>query len=278
MSSVPPKVKLQTLHKSDDAAAAPSGSATSSAYIRPRDAASLIIIDRSVSEPRILMGRRNRAMHFMPDKFVFPGGGTDAQDGKIIAANQLRPQDEAKLLAGMGSRANTRRARALAMTAIRETYEETGLLLGTPALPAEPVRPKRPDQQTPDSFTHPWHGFAQSNQLPDLSRLRYVARAVTPTGFVRRYDARFFASFLDEISPIDGTGHINTESSLYNEPELTDLQFVSFAEAFNLNIADITRIILQDIQKLLLKDMSLSSIYPVPLYHKRHGRHVREVI
>lgn len=241
--------------------------------LRPRDAASLIIIDRNAKEPRILMGQRNSAMNFMPDKFVFPGGGTERQDARVFAVNQLRPQDETKLLAGMGSRASAARARGLAMTAIRETYEETGLLLGTPQ-PASPVA----------SLSHPWDGFAQHNHLPDLSRLRYVARAITPPGHVRRYDARFFASFLDEIShPNSANAHqftdtSVTESSAYNEPELSDLKFVSFAEAQNLNIADITRIILRDIEKLLLEDLSLSSIYPVPFYRKRHGRHVREVI
>lgn len=232
-------------------------------YLKPRDAASLIIIDRQEREPRILMGRRSGAMHFMPDKFVFPGGGTEPQDAKIIAANTLRPQDQTKLMTGMGSRASTQRARAVAMTAIRETYEETGIIIGTPHHASQ---------------GHPWQGFASNNHLPDLSRLRYVARAVTPPGHTRRYDARFFASFMDEVSmPASGT-IAQTESSIFNEPELNDLQFVSFDEAFSLNIAEITRIILWDFQKLLREDQSLSSIYPVPLYRKRHGRHVREVI
>lgn len=263
------QTSLQDMHKTDDAAVLQNKSTASSVTIRPRDAASLILIDRSDKQPRILMGRRAQAMHFMPDKFVFPGGGTEVQDGRISAANCLRPQDEAKLLAGLGKRASTQRARALAMTAIRETYEETGLLLGTPH---------------DDAQTHPWAGFARTNHLPDLSRLRYVARAITPPGHVRRYDARFFASFLDEINPSSAAASTMTtdmssiESSAYNEPELSDLRFVSFSEAMNLNIADITRIILRDIEKLLLEDMSLSSIYPVPFYRKRHGRHVREVI
>lgn len=260
---------LQDMHRPDDAAALSNQGTAASRIIRPRDAASLILIDRNGNEPRILMGRRARAMHFMPDMFVFPGGGTEAQDGRINAANSLRPQDETKLLAGLGKRASTQRARALAMTAIRETYEETGLLLGTPH---------------DDAQTHPWTGFARSNHLPDLSQLRYVARAITPPGHVRRYDARFFASFLDEISPeLPARNHNPAdisaiESSAYNEPELSDLKFVSFSEAFNLNIAAITRIILRDIEKLLLEDRDLSSIYPVPFYRKRHGRHVREVI
>lgn len=269
MSDRIPEDELIAMYNAEDAAATRRRKAASASAIRPKDAASLILIDRNGKVPRILMGRRARAMQFMPDVFVFPGGGTDPQDGKITAANNLRPQDEEKLLAGLGTRASTQRARALAMTAIRETYEETGLLLGTPHSEAQ---------------THPWEGFARNQHLPDLSQLRYVARAITPPGHTRRYDARFFASFLDELSPaIKNSGLIPadislTESPAYSEPELSDLKFVSFEEALNLNIAAITRIILRDIEKLLLEDMNLSSIYPVPLYRKRHGRHVREVI
>ncbi|PKQ09013.1 MAG: DNA mismatch repair protein MutT, partial [Alphaproteobacteria bacterium HGW-Alphaproteobacteria-12] len=42
--------------------------------IRPRDAASLVLIDRTSTEPRVLMGRRHARMKFVPDAFVFPGG------------------------------------------------------------------------------------------------------------------------------------------------------------------------------------------------------------
>lgn len=48
--------------------------------VRPRDAASLIIIDRSGSEPRFLLGKRHEKHKFMPGKYVFPGGKTDACD------------------------------------------------------------------------------------------------------------------------------------------------------------------------------------------------------
>ena len=44
-------------------------------YMRPRNAATLIIIDRKGKEPKVLMGRRHSGHKFMPGKFVFPGGG-----------------------------------------------------------------------------------------------------------------------------------------------------------------------------------------------------------
>ncbi|WP_238481776.1 hypothetical protein [Pseudochrobactrum algeriensis] len=63
---------LQDMHRPDDAAALNNQGTAASRIIRPRDAASLILIDRNGNEPRVLMGRRARAMHFMPDMFVFP--------------------------------------------------------------------------------------------------------------------------------------------------------------------------------------------------------------
>jgi hypothetical protein len=42
--------------------------------VEPRDAATLILIDRSGPEPKVLLGRRHRDSKFMPGKFVFPGG------------------------------------------------------------------------------------------------------------------------------------------------------------------------------------------------------------
>ncbi len=42
--------------------------------IRPKDASTLILIDRSGSEPALLMGKRHTAHAFMPDTYVFPGG------------------------------------------------------------------------------------------------------------------------------------------------------------------------------------------------------------
>ena len=54
--------------------------------LRPKDAASLIILDRRGSEPKVLMGRRHPGHAFMPGKFVFPGGRIDAGDRRMVAA------------------------------------------------------------------------------------------------------------------------------------------------------------------------------------------------
>src|SRR5689334_8749305 len=94
--------------------------------LRPRDAGTLILLDRSGTTFRVLMGRRHMRHVFMPGKFVFPGGRTDPSDSRITVASGLHPHEEHKLRAGTG-RVSATRARAIALSAIRETYEEAGL-------------------------------------------------------------------------------------------------------------------------------------------------------
>ena len=101
--------------------------------VRPKDAATLILCRSIGAELHVLMGRRNAGHRFLPDKFVFPGGRVDPADGRVIPRRGLRPEVEASLRKGCSAA----RARALAMAAIRETFEETGLLVGreTPSPP-----------------------------------------------------------------------------------------------------------------------------------------------
>src|ERR1700740_2179988 len=70
-------------------------------------------------------------------------------------------------------------ARAFPLAAIRETFEETGLLLG---VRGEATKAPR----------GPWTEFAAANVLPDLGALHFIGRAITPPGRPRRFDARFF--------------------------------------------------------------------------------------
>src|SRR5437763_14349362 len=97
--------------------------------LRPKDAATLILIDRTGATPKVLLGKRHHGHKFMPGKFVFPGGGLEAGDKHMTFARSLDPQAEARLLQRV-KRPSAAYARALALAAIRETAEETGLLLG----------------------------------------------------------------------------------------------------------------------------------------------------
>ena len=99
--------------------------------VRPRDAATLIVVRRNGPQPTILMGKRAASHKFMPNKYVFPGGRVDVGDGRIRPPCDLHPA----VLQRLAQDCSESRARALALAAIRETFEETGLILGEPDTP-----------------------------------------------------------------------------------------------------------------------------------------------
>lgn len=192
---------------------------------RPKDAATLILVRRDQAEPRVLMGKRSGKHKFMPGKYVFPGGRVDPHDGRAVSWCELGAEEEAKL------RIHARRVpRAFALTAVRETFEETGLLVAREA-------------EMPDKAQPGWEPFHQLDAAPRLSPLTFIGRAVTPPYRPKRFDARFFMAFaedalIDERPPVDGA-------------ELSDLQWFTFAEMDDMDVANITRFMLSEIQHRL---------------------------
>lgn len=223
--------------------------------LRPRDAATLLLLDRQGGAFRVLMGRRHSSHVFMPGKFVFPGGRTDPGDGRVPVAHGLHPAEEAKLTV-RATRTTPMRARAIALSAIRETYEEAGLLIGSKAA----FSTSRPD----------WQGFAEHGVMPSLQGLRFVARAVTPPGRVRRFDTRFLAAFRDDVAvELPQGGPTN---------ELEELVWLPLDEARKADVPAITRTILEEVQKRLADDPRLSPGGPVPFYRMLNNRFVRDLL
>src|SRR5262249_22580466 len=165
----------------------------SSPYVRPKDAATLILADRSGRVPTVLLGKRHQRRKFMPGKLVSPGGRFDPVDRRMPVARPLDPHDEAHLMKRL-QRASPDKARAFALAAIRETFEETGLLLG--------VR----SEQTAKVPHGPWSAFATAKILPDLAALHFIGRAITPPGRPPRFDAPFFT--MDPTATADPPGGV----------------------------------------------------------------------
>lgn len=226
-----------------------------SANLRPRDAATLIVIDRSRKSSKFLMGRRNPSLRFMPGKFVFPGGSIDPQDRRMPAFGTLADRVEAALAARV---VGPSRGRALAMAAIREAYEETGLLLGT--------RAHGPPEGVVDG---PWAAFRDHGVLPALEEMHFIARAITPPRRPRRFDTRFFAVDRDAIA-------LEVGGTVGPDKELVETAWVTLKEARGLDLPHITQAIVDELDHRI--QSGFAHDLPVPFYVVRHGRFVRDVL
>ena len=223
---------------------------------RPRDAATLILVDRTGNEPKVLLGKRHLAHAFMPGHFVFPGGRIEAADRDAPAAEGLHPSVEARLQSA-AARSGPKTARALALAAIRETFEETGIVIGRKQSGALPPA------------SGPWADFLATGFAPDLSGLQFIARAIAPPRARRRFDARFLAVDASAIA-------YQADGVIHPEAELTEIVWVGLAEAMKLPLPEITEIVLADLARSIAAGFAQDA--PVPFYRGRHRHYVRELL
>ncbi len=221
----------------------------------PRLAASLILIDDPFqAEPKILLGRRRADLVFLPGKFVFPGGSSEPEDAKMTALGTLAPQ-AARRLSQPATGNAVALPDALALTAIRELCEETGMLLGD--------RSELAVQAPPDTT---WAQFAAAHIIPDLAKLHYVARALTPPGMPRRFDTHFFAADAKDIAATND-GVVDDGS------ELVELRWASVAEIGKLDILPVTYFIALELAHRL--KAGLGHDLPVPYFYTQDDRWIR---
>jgi 8-oxo-dGTP pyrophosphatase MutT (NUDIX family) len=219
--------------------------------IRPSDAATLILIDRSPKEPHVLVGRRHDGHAFMAGKFVFPGGRIESSDARMQSIGSLDKLSERRLMYGLPARAQ-HKARALALAALRETLEETGLLIGRKHKSAVALRNCPAD----------WKPYADAGVLPDLSRLTFVARATTPPGRPRRFDTRFFIADRADVA-----AELGDPSG--PEGEFVELKWLPLSVAkLDPGMPTISKTVLIEIEKRFEARKNL----PVPYYIFRRGR------
>jgi 8-oxo-dGTP pyrophosphatase MutT (NUDIX family) len=228
----------------------------SSPHVRPKDAATLILVDRGGPVPKVLLGKRHHGHKFMPGKFVFPGGRVDPADRQMPVAHELDPHTQAYLVNWL-QRPSAAKARALALAAIRETFEETGLLLG--------VR----GQTTSKVPRGPWSDFAAAKILPDLGALHFIGRAITPPGRPRRFDARFFTMDASAIAH-------RIEGVTGPDAELVELVWMPLAKAKELDMPAVTGVMLEELDARIADGFAHE--LPVPFYSMPRGRFRREML
>ncbi|MGF1528959.1 MAG: NUDIX domain-containing protein [Candidatus Competibacterales bacterium] len=212
------------------------------------DAASLVMLRcRSPGTAEVLMGRRPATARFMPGCYVFPGGKVEGEDRRITPLTPLARH----WIAPLAVAADPHRARALAVAALREAFEETGLALPPPA-ECGGLGPTQGVGRESSPFGGP---------VLDLAALAYVARAVTPAHLALRFHARFFAA------PWDGW-----PEALPGDGELEVLRWVPLAEAHTLPTAAVTRFVIDEVRRLW--PLGFDPSLPRGMYTQRLGQPV----
>lgn len=188
--------------------------------VRPRDAASLVLLRDGAGCAEVLVGRRRRDNRFMPGVYVFPGGRVARSDHSPPGGLPGLQPASAAALSRSGSRTT---ARALALAALRETWEETGLIVGREGI-------------LEDDATDPfWTACRRAGVVPALDALAYFARAITPTRLSIRYNTRFL------LAP--GT---LCHGALAGDGELEDVGWRAVAALEALPMASVSRHVLAE--------------------------------
>jgi 8-oxo-dGTP pyrophosphatase MutT (NUDIX family) len=215
-----------------------------------------MLIDRAGPTPKVLLGRRHASHKFMPNKFVFPGGRIETLDRTMSALSELHPDTRAKLLERVVD-PSAAMARGFALAAVRELAEETGLLLGAKS------------DTAPASPGDIWNEFAAAKVHPDLARVHFIARAITPQGRPKRFDTRFFTA--------DATGVAHTiEGVVGAESELVELVWMPIEEAATVDMPTITSVILEELGARV--EAGMAHALPVPMYYQQDGKFFRELL
>ncbi|HKX30384.1 MAG TPA: MBL fold metallo-hydrolase [Blastocatellia bacterium] len=148
--------------------------------VTPRDAAAVILL-RNPDDPQVFWVKRAKTLAFMANYHAFPGGQRDATDAEIPVLNHEDPGEA-----------------TMRVTALRELFEETGVLIarGAEKLSVETRAALRQDLAADRlSFKEllAGHGLTLDARL-----LTEAPRWVTPPQMTRRYDTRFYAAWLPE--------------------------------------------------------------------------------
>ncbi|MGR8947833.1 MAG: NUDIX hydrolase [Gammaproteobacteria bacterium] len=191
--------------------------------VQPRPAASLIIYRQRGGALEILMGCRNSKARFKPGVYVFPGGMLERSDHFVTPATELDKGFSER----MGVGRSTSRAQALAVAAIRETFEEVGLIAGS-----------KVDFQTSNHVD--WRVFSDAQIAPNLQALDYIGRAITPAHQPIRFDARFFSIAEQHV-----------EGDIKDNGELTDVRWIDIRERESFNMMKVTHLMLDILAKRL---------------------------
>lgn len=131
------------------------------------------------------------------------------------------------------------------MAAVRETFEETGLILAMPG-------------DVGALSGKGWADFRREGIAPDLAAMSGLARAITPRQSPIRFHARFFATTADKLS-----------GTLKGSGELEELDWYPISAALKLPVIDVTEFVLNEVRVIHAEGVTRAS---APLYSYRNNK------
>ena len=212
-----------------------------------------MIVVRAGDRPTILMGKRAATHRFMPNKFVFPGGRLDAIDQRLRIRGELSDPVMSRLRKATRKDVTDRKLRGLALAAIRETFEETGLVIG------------RPSSQSVKTAHPVWQHYLGHGVEPPLAHMDFIARAITPPYRTRRFDTRFFLVHDEFI-------HNDPEQITDVSGELNELHWLTLSDARDLDLPAVTRWAIDLVEKRIQLAQREQLRQPAPLMRFLKGK------
>lgn len=167
--------------------------------VEPRDAATVLLVRDAAAMPgiEIFMLRRNLRSTFVAGAHVFPGGGVDLEDRAVETSELVDGVDDTTANARLGREHG---ALAFWVAAIREAFEEAGVLLARERATGASVRPEVAAELVPARapVAAGEQSFAQlvvdHGLVLDGGSLRVLSHWITPSPAPRRYDTWFFVA------------------------------------------------------------------------------------
>jgi 8-oxo-dGTP pyrophosphatase MutT (NUDIX family) len=232
------------------------------AEVKPRLAATAIVLREHEGEVQVLMARRHAALAFMGGMWVFPGGALNEADrqaaASALSAMSNRCPFQLNDIAGTSLPEDL--CTALAIAAVRETFEEAGILL---ALRRDGQPPQRDQlerfQAERTSLTADpalfMAALAQEELVLAIDQLIYWAHWITPSGLARRFDTRFFVTRAPQAHAHAADTH-ETAECMWMAPS----QLLERAARGEMIVAQPTRYTLVDLQASIERHRTLDAL------------------
>ena len=203
---------------------------------RPKLAATIILLREDKGAPQVLLGKRSIRHDFMPSIYVFPGGRVDPADTYAPSSDHLNTRTREILEAALPPA----RARACALAAVRETFEETNLILGNP------------EQYEGPAINDPsWKAYFKHGYTPAISGIEVCGRAITPPTRPKRFDTWFFVAKLGEAA---------ANQPIKKTAELVDIGWYHLDAVKDLEMHRITKIMLSEAANFLGREHHPNSV------------------